>query len=70
VLVSAERKGGRVQTVTLEAKVATQFKLANPFADGGYTVAPGFDGKIAEEAGVIELKMKKGAQIILTALKQ
>ena len=68
VLVSAERIGGRVQTVTLTAKVAGVFKLANPFADGGYTVAPGFTGGITEASGVIELKMKKGATAVLRAL--
>ncbi len=82
VLVSAARKRGRVQTVTLEAKVATVFRLSDPFEGAGCAVvrtggSRGNTGssyipaEVAGRAsGVIELRLKRGESIELVALKR
>lgn len=82
VLVSAERKRGRVLTVTLEATFATVFKLADPFDGAGcsteqngkrgsstgssYTPAEGS----GRASGVIEFKFRKGDKVQLTVLRR
>ncbi|MGI5868312.1 MAG: glycosyl hydrolase family 95 catalytic domain-containing protein [Kiritimatiellia bacterium] len=63
VLVSATRRRGRVQTVTLEAKAATTFRLANPFGTDTYRIRRGAAAGVRRsvpEDGVIVVKLKKG----------
>ena len=70
VLVGAVRRRGGVQTVTLEAKTATTFRLANPFGGSSYRIRRGANAavkRLVPADGVIILKLKKGERVGLAS---
>jgi hypothetical protein len=65
-LVSAERKDGKVNQVTVRSEKGGLLRLENPFPTAGFDVK-GTERKLIQKDGVIELETTQGQEIIFLA---